>query len=186
MVIIMSHHRLSDFHRRSEVSPAEVEALFTSHANVVLHLTGHGHKNTKTLHHGNKENDSGGSESGISAFEQGGYWKLMTASTMDFPMQSRIIEIVDESNGFISIYVTNLDHNSTEDSLAHHARDIAAGKNAFMLAPLIALEPGFRWDSDVSAQNILIQTRLPDSVRENLDHYDWSKIIESESTLSTL
>lgn len=184
LVIIMSHHRLSDFHRRSEVPSSEIEALFVSHSNVVLHLTGHGHKNTKTRHEA--EDLAGEGDLGSGAFEHGGYWELMTASTMDFPMQSRIIEIVDENNGFVSIYVTNVDHNSPEDSLAHHARDIAAGKNAFLLAPVLALEPGLFWKSDVAAQNLLLRTRLPNSVQANLREYDWSNTIESESTLAAL
>lgn len=171
LVIIMSHHRLSDFHRKSEVHPSTIEALFLAHKNIALHVTGHGHKNTKTLH---------------SAFEHGGYWELMTASTMDFPMQSRIVEIVDEGNDFISIYVTNVDHNSPENSMSHKARHLAAGKNAFTLAPFFSVQPEFLWREDVPSQNLLLRTKVSAGTLENIRKYEWSNSVESEEILKTL
>ncbi|MCP4626062.1 MAG: hypothetical protein GY850_21505, partial [bacterium] len=85
LVIVVSHHRLEDFHIQSPVLPFKLRCLLSSYENVILHLAGHGHKNTKELQR--------------SIFNDHGYWELMTASTGDFPMQSRIIELVDEGNG---------------------------------------------------------------------------------------
>ena len=110
----------------------------------------------------------------------------MTASTIDFPMHSRIVEIVDEGNGYLSIYVTNIEHSALEGSLAHLAREIGAGKSAFTAAPLLALEPDMFWRWDVPSQNLLLRMPLPNDVRGNLYQFEWSNTIESLTTLPAL
>ena len=69
-------------------------------------------------------------------------------------MQSRVIEIVDEGNGHLSIYVTNLDHNSPTDSLAHRGRELAAAKRAFG-SPTEKGDVQGLWQRDLPAQNLL-------------------------------
>ena len=39
-----------------------------------------------------------------------GFWEISTASHIDFPQQSRTIEICDNSDGTISIYSILIDH----------------------------------------------------------------------------
>jgi 3',5'-cyclic AMP phosphodiesterase CpdA len=169
LVIVVSHHRLEDFHDQSAVPSEMVKSLLLSSANIVLHLTGHGHADRKRL-----QSIEGGN----------GYWELMTASTIDFPLQSRALEFVDEGNGYLSIYVTNFDHNSDETTLAHKARELAGGKLAFGTTGFDGDTIAF-WAEDVLAQNLLLRVKLPVDVSGNLSsNYDWPESIESIDTLA--
>jgi 3',5'-cyclic AMP phosphodiesterase CpdA len=169
LVIVVSHHRLADFHNQSEVPAQMIKDLLVSSKNVILHLTGHGHTDSKTL-----QTVSG----------EDGYWELMTASTIDFPLQSRVLELVDERNGYLSIYVTNFDHNSDEATLASKARQLAAGKLAFGTTGFNGDTVAF-WAREVQAQNLLLRVALPDDVSANLAAIpDWPETIESIQTLS--
>jgi 3',5'-cyclic AMP phosphodiesterase CpdA len=168
LVIVVSHHRLQDFHDQSEVPAEMIKNLLLSSNNVILHLTGHGHTDSKTL-----QSSSG----------EGGYWELMTASTIDFPLQSRVMELVDEGNGYLSIYVTNFDHNSDETTLAFKARQLAAGKLAFGTTDFNGDTVAF-WAEEVQSQNLLLRVALPDGVSSNLAVVaDWPETIESIQTL---
>lgn len=168
LVILVSHHRLGNFHNQSEVPAATIQTLLENSENLVLHLTGHGHGNRKSLKNANAAN---------------GYWELMTASTIDFPLQSRAVELVDEGNGYLSIYVTNFDHNSADNTLASKARQLAAGHKVFgsngTYRDIESL-----WAVDSNAQNLLLRIELPEAVSENLDNYTWPTTIESTETLN--
>lgn len=169
LVIVVSHHRLEDFHDQSEVPAQMIKDLLVSSKNVILHLTGHGHTDSKTLQTANGED---------------GFWELMTASTIDFPLQSRVLELVDERNGYLSIYVTNFDHNSDETTLAYKARQLAAGKLAFGTTGFNGDTVAF-WAAEVQSQNLLLRVALPDDVNDNLAVVsDWPETIESIETLS--
>jgi len=39
----------------------------------------------------------------------GGYWEVTTAGALDFPMQGRLVEIVDNRDGTLSIFTTMYD-----------------------------------------------------------------------------
>lgn len=168
LVIVVSHHRLGDFHNQSEVPAAAIKTLLTNSSNVILHLTGHGHGDRKALQTSNGSN---------------GYWELMTASTVDFPLQSRALELVDEGNGYLSIYVTNFDHNSQEDTFAGKARQLAAGRKVFgkngTYRNIAAL-----WATEIQAQNLLLRVQLPDNISHHLEQYSWFTTIESLETLN--
>lgn len=168
LVIVVSHHRLSNFHNQSEIPAANIQTLLSNSENVILHLTGHGHGDRKAL------KASSGSN---------GYWELMTASTIDFPLQSRALELVDEGNGYLSIYVTNFDHNAEEGTLASEARQLAAGRKVFgtngTYRDIAAL-----WAVDSQAQNLLLRVALPADVGLNLQNYSWPTMIESVETLN--
>lgn len=169
LVILVSHHRLEDFHNESEVSAATLKSLLTSSENVVLHLTGHGHTDRKTLQ----------TVSGTD-----GYWELMTASTIDFPLQSRALELVSEGNGYLSIYVTNFGHNSDETTLAHKARQLAGGKLAFGFTGFDGDTAAY-WAEDIQAQNLLLRLKLPADLNDKLSGIsNWPTTIESVETLS--
>lgn len=168
LVIVVSHHRLSNFHNQSEVPAATIQSLLSNSENVVLHLTGHGHGDRKALK---------------ASTDSNGYWELMTASTIDFPLQSRALELVDEGNGYLSIYVTNFDHNSADNTLASKARQLAAGSKVFgdngSYRDIAAL-----WAIDEQAQNLLLRVELPTAVGLNLQNYTWSSTVESVETLN--
>lgn len=173
VVVVLSHHRPEDFSGDSPVSGEQIRAVLAASPNVVLHLTGHGHANVKRLVPPEPADGSGG------------YWQLMAASPVDFPLQSRIVELVDEGNGFLSIYVTNLDHNAPEGSLAHYARQLAAAKLAFGPGS-DGQELDVYWQNQLQSQNILLRQALPTNVAEELGQNDWPARIESIETLQQL
>ena len=52
----------------------------------------------------------------ITAFERrggGGFWEIETASEIDWPIQSRLIELMDNRDGTLSIFGTLIDHGAT-------------------------------------------------------------------------
>ena len=151
LVLVMSHHRAKDLGSFSPVSEEELVAAL-AHEAVVLHVTGHGHTNVDYLHPGDA-----------------GYYELMLASTVDFPIQSRVIELVDEGNGYLSIYCTNLDHLSPEGSLAHDARSLAAAKYAF--PDILGEFPDVAraWANDIENQNLLLRLPLSQAQQQALD-----------------
>ena len=99
LVVIGSHHQESD----TIAGGKELEATLSRHPNVIAHLVGHGHDNMIEAHTG-----PGGDP-------YRGYWEIETPSSIDFPQQWRIIEIVDNRDGSGSIFLTNFDHFSLED-----------------------------------------------------------------------
>ena len=84
-------------------------------------INGHTHKNTGARPH---PRPSGG-----------GLWEINTASHIDWPQQSRLIEIADNQDGTLSIFTTMVDHagptsyaGNTSDTvrLASLGRELAA------------------------------------------------------------
>jgi hypothetical protein len=99
----------------------EVEALLLASPQVIAFVNGHSHTNQIWDH-----KRAGG---------QGGFWEINTASHIDWPQQSRLIEIVDNADGTLSIFTTMVDHAGPASyggqlggprSLAGLARELAA------------------------------------------------------------
>ncbi len=116
-VILTSHHPLEDLFNGyvpdEESAPAleaEVRGLLEKHPNVVLWFSGHVHDHKIT-----QSRNSDGSHA---------FWEIRTGSHIDWPQQSRTIEIVKSSNGKIAIGTVVFDHagpvvfNGTADELA--------------------------------------------------------------------
>jgi metallophosphoesterase (TIGR03767 family) len=99
--------------------------------NVILWVNGHEHRNIVTpmrvpasqqnryesynKHTNNNNSDSKECEE----YEYTGFWEINTASHIDFPQQSRIIEVSDNMDGTLSIFGTLIDHLSPPD-VDHH------------------------------------------------------------------
>ncbi len=81
---------------------AEVQSLFNTHTHVVAYVTGHTHENKVY---------ACGSASGCPAGAN--WWELNTASEIDWPQQSRLVELMDNGDGTLSIFGTLLDHSAT-------------------------------------------------------------------------
>jgi metallophosphoesterase (TIGR03767 family) len=72
-----------------------LDELLKSFPNVILAVTGHTHHNRVSAHR---------TESGQ------GFWELNTASHVDFPQQSRLVEVMNNRDGTLSILGTLADH----------------------------------------------------------------------------
>jgi metallophosphoesterase (TIGR03767 family) len=104
IVMVFSHHTswtmgntlvLTGGDAQPRISgPKVLEALLAS-TNVVAWINGHTHKNTVMAHA-----RPGG----------GGLWEINTAAHIDWPLQSRVIEVTDNRDGTLSIFGTMVDH----------------------------------------------------------------------------
>ncbi len=99
----------------------EVVAFLHRFPNVVAWVNGHTHANRVTPY----PDPSG---------RTGGFWELNTAAHIDAPQQSRIVELVDNADGTLSIFGTLVDHGAPARAprddlstlaLASHARELA-------------------------------------------------------------
>jgi hypothetical protein len=101
----------------------QVAALLLRYPNAVLWVNGHTHRN-QVIPHARTAGAAVG----------GGFWELNTAAHIDWPEQSRIVEIVDNLDGTLSVFGTILDHAgpvarsglSTTTALAALSRELAA------------------------------------------------------------
>lgn len=98
--VVFSHHT-SQSMNNTNPDPArpgerrhngqEVIALLGSHANVLAWVNGHIHRNDITPH---------------SAPDGRSFWEISTASHVDYPQLARVIELVDNKDGTVSIFTT--------------------------------------------------------------------------------
>lgn len=94
-ILVFSHHysRSMDNLNRDPARPGEarhggdeVVALFRRHPQVLAWINGHSHKNEIT--------------------PRGTFWEITTASHVDFPQLARVIEVVDNHDGTLSLFTT--------------------------------------------------------------------------------
>jgi len=129
-VVIFSHHTSGTMDNpfiatggdlQPRVLGAAVVTLLLAHPNVIAWVNGHTHTNEIFVHK--------------TATGAGGFWEINTASHIDFPQQSRLLELVDNKDGTLSIFATMVDHagplsnkGAINDpvSLAGLARELAA------------------------------------------------------------
>lgn len=104
VTVICSHHTSQSMDnevagRRRAPAPRvlgpEVVRLLLAHRQVLLWLNGHVHRNAITPHR-----TRGG---------DGGFWEVTTASHIDWPQQSRCVELADNGDGTVSIFTTLID-----------------------------------------------------------------------------
>ncbi|TQM68055.1 metallophosphoesterase (TIGR03767 family) [Actinomadura hallensis] len=97
LFVLFSHHPIGSMENGlggGRVLGDEVKALLLRFPNVILWVNGHTHRNEVIPHA-----RPGG----------GGFWEVNTAAHIDFPQQSRIVEIADNRDGTLSIFTTILD-----------------------------------------------------------------------------
>ena len=104
-IVVFSHHTVAtmgnwlsepDQHR---VLGPTVRDLLLRFPNVVLWVNGHTHVNGVTPHSRNPGSPV-----------PGGFWELNTASHVDWPQQARLVELVDNGDGTLSVFGTIIDH----------------------------------------------------------------------------
>ena len=105
VVLVFAHHPIAsmvDIEPDSHVGsgscasfPEPVECLLLRHPGVVALVAGHQHRNRVVAH---------ASPTG------GGFWEIVTAAHIDWPQQSRLVDLVDNADGTLSIFGTVIDH----------------------------------------------------------------------------
>jgi hypothetical protein len=81
--------------------PAEtVKCLFLRHPTVVGYITGHEHRNRiRAVPRSGVDGDEASGRAG------GGFWQVTTASHIDWPQQARLLDLVDNGDGTLSLLV---------------------------------------------------------------------------------
>jgi metallophosphoesterase (TIGR03767 family) len=79
----------------------EVTAYLLTQPRLIAWVNGHTHRNVITAH---KRADG-----------SGGFWEINTASHIDYPQQSRLVEVADNRDRTLSIFTTILDHAGPAD-----------------------------------------------------------------------
>jgi metallophosphoesterase (TIGR03767 family) len=109
-VIVFSHHTSESMTNPfvatgGDPSPRvlgyEVTAYLLSQQRVIAWVNGHTHRNAIKAH---KRADG-----------SGGFWEINTAAHIDYPQQSRLLEITDNRDDTLSIFTTILDHAGPAD-----------------------------------------------------------------------
>jgi metallophosphoesterase (TIGR03767 family) len=132
LIVIFCHHTLNtmtndtdlpDPGARTWYPGSDLRRLLELFPNVVLMVNGHTHKHNIWAH-----------ERPAAIGYPGGFWEVNTASHIDWPIQSRIIEI-SEAAGVLSIFTTMVDADAparwdgttaTPEALAALGRELAA------------------------------------------------------------
>jgi metallophosphoesterase (TIGR03767 family) len=86
--------RSTPLHRGTEGRDT-VKRLFARNPNLIAYVAGHTHANAVTFNRGRRGH---------------GFWQINTASHIDWPQQARLIEIMDNRDGTLSLFGTLLDH----------------------------------------------------------------------------
>ena len=104
LVVVCSHHTSDTMDNplvatggdpTPRVLGDEVVSELLAHENVVAWVNGHTHTNRVMAH----QREGGG-----------GFWEINTASHIDWPQHARIIEVLDNRDGTLSLFGTLIDH----------------------------------------------------------------------------
>jgi metallophosphoesterase (TIGR03767 family) len=103
LVVVFSHHTIETMTNRivfaedpqPRVLGPQVRDLLLEFPNVVMWVNGHTHRNKITPY--------------PRADGSGGFWQVNTAAHIDFPCQSRLLEMVNNGDGTVSVFGTLLD-----------------------------------------------------------------------------
>jgi metallophosphoesterase (TIGR03767 family) len=102
LIVMFSHHTVATMTNTigvGRITGDKVAKLLLQFPNVVLWVNGHTHRNTVTPY-----------ARPASAAAGGGFWEINTASHVDWPQQARVVEIVNNGDGTLSIFGTIVDH----------------------------------------------------------------------------
>ncbi len=131
LIVVFSHHTIGSMDNATTGKKApgrrvlgdEVRQLLLRYPNVVAWVNGHTHVNHIIPHQ---------RPAGWAA--PGGFWEVNTAAHIDFPQQARIVELVDNHDGTLSLFGTIIDSHAplrwtgtrTTTQLAALSRELAA------------------------------------------------------------
>ena len=78
--------------------PRSLASLLKRYPNVVAYVAGHSHSNRVTPY--------------FRKDRRGGFWEVVSASSIDFPGQARLLELMDNRDGTLSLFGTLIDHDA--------------------------------------------------------------------------
>lgn len=127
LVVLLSHHGLRSLTNKNQaVDPLEpgegdnprrladeVLAVVGRYPCVVAWVSGHTHENIVTPRRGSE----------VDPDLPGAFWDVGTAAHIDWPCQSRIVEVVDNRDGTLSVFGTLVDF--ADDPIVNLARELA-------------------------------------------------------------
>jgi metallophosphoesterase (TIGR03767 family) len=138
LIILASHHSIAAMNnpfpdpvtQTERFRGPQLEELLHRFPNVLLHVAGHGLEHRLTPKPDPQR-------------RTGGYWEVTTGSPLDFPMQARLLEVVDNGDNTISIFSTVYD--TAAPVIPREARDPTPddGVNQLLLAG-VARQVGMR------------------------------------------
>lgn len=133
-------------HSEDAVSGEQLGEILLEYPNVILYLAGDSHDNRVTYYKG----------------KDGGFWHIITSSLIDYPQQTRLLEIVYDGNGIGSIYSTMVDFNSEKGSLPYLSRSLA----------LADVQYGKIGDDSIGRKedrNVILKFHIPKEISSTLD-----------------
>jgi metallophosphoesterase (TIGR03767 family) len=92
LILVFGHHSIRTMTASGSgvrLGP-DVEALFLRHPGMIAYLAGHEHRNRIEPH--------------------SRFWEIVTASHLEWPQQSRVVELIQLQSGSYAIYTTGIDH----------------------------------------------------------------------------
>ena len=156
-VLVFSHHTIAtmtnplvgpDDQAQRVLGPAVRDLLLANHQ-VVAWVNGHTHRNSVVAY----PRDGGG-----------GFWEVNTASHVDWPAQARLLELVDNHDGTLSLFGTVID---AAAPLAYGGKLAGSTALASLARELAANDPQERSDARrglVEDRNVELIIRAPFSV----------------------
>jgi len=180
LVIVSSHHTSWTMENTEQVmvgpqqklrTGPELVELLLRFPNVVLWLNGHTHYNRIVAHRSGRDDGSG-------------FWEVNTASCIDWAQQQRVVEIVDNRDGTLSIFAIVLDHDGvvrprTGDlspaALGGISRELAA--NHWMVQPPIHLGSRADRNCELPLKAPFDLTRITDTELESFRVQNRARIL---------
>jgi hypothetical protein len=146
LILFTSHHCSTALQDGvTEVKAEEIHNTLKKYPNVLAHLCGHGHRSRLWVW--NK-----------TAPGEHGYPELMQASAIDWPIQGRILELVDNGDGTLSLFTTQVEPNATPGMLAYEGMSYASSAQNF---PPLSLLPERMWNTDKPFRNMELILPVP-------------------------
>lgn len=111
LFVLFSHHTIDTMTNNTgpgRVLGPQLRELLLRFPNVVLWVNGHTHRNTVIPY-----------RRPTGSPVPGGFWEVNTAAHIDWPQQARMVELVDNRDGTLSVFGTIVDHAAPELSGRH-------------------------------------------------------------------
>jgi len=155
-VIVISHHYSKGVMLQGE----EIRQTLAQYSHVLLHLVGHGHKNMVRAVPG-----------GAAEY---GYWEVQTCGLVSWPQQGRLVEVVDNRNGTLDLWLTLVDFDTD-----HAPAGALAEASRFMAMYEIHQGTeggGEEAEGAAEDRNVILPVAIPPTVREKMSEVKGKEI----------